>query len=86
MSAIPYGNITSDALREAAEIRDQIDSLQARLVAILGGDAAPAPPKRRGRPPGAAKKKGGKRKISPEGLERIRAAQRKRWAKQKRGK
>ena len=94
MSANPYSNISSDALREAAEIRDQIDSLEARLESILGGGGSvAAPPKRRGRPPGSgsAAASGGapvkrkKRKISPEGLERIRAAQRKRWAKQKRG-
>ena len=102
MSDHSLSNITADALREAADIRDQIESLQARLEAILTGSAVPAAgskkragrPKGSGRGPGrkpgakkkAAKRKGGKRKISAEGLERIRAAQKARWAKAKKGK
>ncbi|MEZ5326811.1 MAG: hypothetical protein R3F19_17320 [Verrucomicrobiales bacterium] len=107
MSDHPLNNISADVLRKAADIRDQIEALQASLVAILSGDAAPAAPKKKpGRPKGsgniqaagasaaiaapakkkASKRKGGKRVISPEGLERIRAAQKARWAKAKKGK
>lgn len=94
-------NISAKNLRAAADIRDRIEELQAQLEAILGGAAAPAAKKPGGRPKGsvtkkratvkvatkkAAKRKGGKRKISPEGLERIRAAQKARWEKHKKGK
>jgi hypothetical protein len=104
MSDHPLNNISADSLRKAADIRDQIEALQASLAAILSGESAPAAPKKKpGRPKGsgstqaakataapakkkAAKRKGGKRTISPEGLERIRAAQKARWAKAKKGK
>lgn len=91
-----YGNISSETLRQAADIRDQIDSLNDRLRSILSGGSAAevsaVAPKRRGRPPGvknvessdsedAAPKKRKKRKMSAEGRERIRAAQKARWAK-----
>jgi hypothetical protein len=110
MSDHPLNNISADALRQAADIRDQIEALQASLDAILTGSAAPAAPKKKpGRPKGSAnkvvaaaaeataetpaasgkkkasKRKGGKRVISPEGLERIRAAQKARWAKVNKG-
>lgn len=99
MSDHPLSNISADALRQAADIRDQIETLQAQLDAILTGTTVVASKKKPGRPKGsgakvaidgskkkAAKRKGGKRKISPEGLERIRAAQKARWAKAKKGK
>ncbi|MCB1094533.1 MAG: hypothetical protein KDN22_03040 [Verrucomicrobiae bacterium] len=96
MNNTQYGDISSDALREAADIRDRIDKLNTELASILtGASAAEAPvvsPKRRGRPPGAKNvvssitrearpQKRRKRKMSPEGIERIRAAQKARWAK-----
>ncbi|MEZ5325822.1 MAG: hypothetical protein R3F19_12265 [Verrucomicrobiales bacterium] len=92
-------NITAIQLREAAEIKDQIDRLETELVAILSGGTPPVPGKRTGRKPGSknkplesaasaptAKKKGGKRKMSPEGRARIVAAQKARWAKIKKSK
>ncbi|MEZ5328163.1 MAG: hypothetical protein R3F19_24225 [Verrucomicrobiales bacterium] len=57
-------NITSEQLRAAATIKDQIAALEADLAAILGGAAAapPAAPagsvtgKKRGRKPGSKNK------------------------------
>ncbi len=64
----------------------EIDAEIARLEqarALLSRSGAPAP-KRRGRPAGAAPThKPAKRVMSAEARERIAAAQRKRWAKQK---
>ena len=74
-------NISASRLREAAKIQGEIERLQARLEKILSGGGRVVAAKKN-----AAKKKRAKRTISPEGLERIRAAQRKRWAKHKRGK
>jgi len=81
--------LSPDALRRAAEVKEQIEALEGELSAILGGET-PSPAKksaRRGRPAGKtpAKKKSTKkkRKLSPEGLARIKAAQAKRWAKVK---
>lgn len=93
MSDYPLSNISADSLRNAAAIQDQIETLGAQLRAILTGEApAKRAYKKRGPKPGskrtattttAAKRKGGSRKISPEGRERIRQAQLKRWAMQK---
>jgi hypothetical protein len=63
----------------------EIDAEIARLEqarALLSGGASPAA--KRGRPAGVAPAtKPAKRVMSPEARERIAAAQRKRWAKQK---
>jgi hypothetical protein len=88
-------NISAEALRKAAAIRDQIESLQAQVAAILSGTAP-----RRGRKPGKRGKKAAKttakagapakrrkkRKLSPEARARIVAAVKARWARQKAGK
>ena len=80
-------NITADALRRAAAIRDQIEKLQAQVTAILNGTAP-----RRGRKPGrvakkvVSKKPRKKRKLSPEARARIVAAVKARWARVKAGK
>lgn len=62
-------NLTPQQLRNAAEIQEQILSLQQELSQILGSEATPPTDTETRR-----------RQISPEGLERIRAAQRRRWA------
>ena len=54
-------NITSEQLREAAAIKDQISRLEADLAALLGGGNASAPTvaapvKKRGRKPGSKNK------------------------------
>ncbi len=66
-------NLTTGQLREIISIKEQIESLQAQLEAITGGDAAPVPPL--GRPSGR-----GRYKRSPAARARMAAAQRARWA------
>ena len=64
-------NLTSKQLRLAADLKDQIESLEQELGQILGSSstpAAPAEPKKR-------------RKVSAAGKARMAAAQRARWAK-----
>ena len=65
-------NLTPTQLRRAAELKEEIDGLNAELGGILGGTAA-APPST-----GAPAKKGG---MSAAGRARIAAAARARWAK-----
>lgn len=94
---------TTEQLRRALQVAEQIESLQSQLDALLGGGSGTGA--KRGRRPGRpaktqtsdtsgveaesapAKKKRGRKKgarvMSPEARERIAAAQRKRWAKQK---
>ncbi len=60
-------------LKEAIQIKEQIESLESRLRHLLSGKAAVAP---------AAKPKG-LRKMSAEGRARIGAAAKARWAKTK---
>jgi hypothetical protein len=62
-------NLTTEQLREIISIKEQIESLQAQLEAIAGGDVAPALHPGRGR-----------YKRSPAARARMAAAQRARWA------
>lgn len=91
-------NLTADALRRAASIREQIETLEAEYSAIISGAPAPATAPRRGRKPGpkpGAKAKAAaaagekparkKRKLSPEARARIVAAVKARWAREKGG-
>lgn len=72
--------LSSSQLKRAADLKDQIEVLNAELAQLLGASAAPmatpapAAPKKRG------PKKGG---MSAEGRARIAAAQKARWAKVK---
>lgn len=69
---------SSDTLKRAAEILQEIESLQAELAGLFGSSAvtsAGTPAKRRGRPPGK------RRKMSPEARARIAAAAKARWAR-----
>ena len=70
-------NVTAQQLRQAADLQERIESLQNQLRGLLGGagKAAQAP---------AARTGVGRRQISAAGIERIRAAQKARWAKVKR--
>jgi hypothetical protein len=83
-----------DQLKRAIAIQEKIAVLQADLAAILGQSGGAAVPARRGRKPKAVVegaeeasetpvKRKKKRTMSPEAREKIAAAQRKRWAKQK---
>ena len=79
----PSSTPTLDQLRRAVQIHEQIERLQTELASILGGTRRGP-----GRPAkavtGAAKKgRKGTRVMSPEAREKIAAAQRRRWAKQK---
>ena len=79
-------NITAKALRRAADLKDQIESLSNELTRILsgGGNGVPSPfSARRGRPPGNGKKPTGKRNMSPAARAKIAAAAKARWAKAK---
>ena len=75
-----------DQLRQAVQIADQIQQLEAQLAAILGSGSAPAAERQVGRPPKqpaeakvkATRKRG---KMSAAGRANIVAAQKARWAK-----
>jgi len=68
---------TAAQLRKAADLSEEIEKLQSELAALLGGaSSAPARQVRAG--------KKAKRKMSAESREKIAAAQRKRWAAEKR--
>lgn len=70
-----------DQLSRAIEVKKQIEKLEAELAAILSGISAP---RGAGRPPKAEKAPGRKkREMSAEAREKIAAAQRLRWSKQK---
>lgn len=81
-----------DQLKRALELSEEIQRLELELRNVLGAAAEPglvesnsataeieAPKKRR------RGRKKGKRTLSPEAIEKIRAGQRKRWAKLKKG-
>ncbi len=73
--ATSLSNLTVAQLQRAAQIKQQIEVLEAELTSVLGG--LPVAKGRRGRPPGGGKGGG----ISAAGRARIAAAQRLRWAK-----
>jgi hypothetical protein len=66
-------NITAQDLRRAADLQEQIETLQSELSALLGETAQ--------QPPVAS----GRRQMSAAGRARIAEAQRARWAKFKTG-
>ena len=77
-SSIP----TVNQLTRALEVTKQIEKLQAELAAIFGGDFKAA--KKLAKAEKAEKTTGKKKRtMSPEAKEKIAAAQRLRWAKQK---
>jgi hypothetical protein len=74
-------NVTSEQLRKAADLKDNIDALQAELNALLGGEV-PAPAQVAIEASQALGNGGRKRrkKVSAEGRANISAAQKARWA------
>jgi hypothetical protein len=66
-------NVSVAQLRQALEIREQIERLENQLAGILGGTSVSAPSRPAGRP-------AGKRGMSEEGRRRIIEAQKARWA------
>jgi hypothetical protein len=71
---------TTAQLKKAVIISEKLDELQAELATLLGGSSKPA---KAAKEPKAPKAKKTKRTMSPEAKAKIAAAQRKRWAKQK---
>lgn len=86
----PPEMIDTQSLKRAIAISEKIEALQAELNSLLGGgwSSGGKAPGKRGRPAKAMSfdvestqpKKRKKRKMSPEALEKIRQAQKKRWA------
>lgn len=68
-------NLSSQQLRQAANLKEKIDGLQTELYAILGGEV-PTPGDAE-TPPAP---KNLRRKVSAKGRARMAAAQRARWA------
>ena len=66
-------NLSAKQLRQAAQIKDQIDALGRRLAKMLGASESPA----------AARGPAKRRTMSASARARIAAAQRARWAKLK---
>lgn len=71
---------TTAQLKKAVQISEKLDALNAELASILGGSSGSG---KSVKEPNAPKEKKTKRTMSPEAKEKIAAAQRKRWAKQK---
>ena len=74
------GNLSSQQLRRALEIKEKIEALESQLDSLLGA-SAPAAAASAPMSAQATKKRGGRRKMSPEARARIVAAQKLRWAK-----
>ncbi len=69
-----FQDLTTTHLRQALQIREQIEFLQDKLEALLGGSGATTTVKKKvGRP-------AGKRTMSAATIEKMRAAQQARWA------
>lgn len=62
-------NLSANQLRRAADIKDELESLETELSRLLGNADGPAAPRKR-------------RKMSAAARAKIAAAQRARWAKQ----
>ena len=71
---------TTAQLKQAVKLSEKLDDLKSELASILGGSSASAKSAKEPKEPKAKKTK---RTMSPEAKEKIAAAQRKRWAKQK---
>ena len=74
-----FHELSTAQLRQALQLREQIETLQQKLSSILGGkDSVPAAKTKgkKGRP-------AGKRTLSPEARAKIAAAQQARWARVK---
>jgi hypothetical protein len=69
-------NVSVQQLKRAVVLREQIEKLEHELAGILGESSAPA---------AASNGTPGRRKMSASARAKIAAAQRARWAKQKKG-
>ena len=69
---LSFQDLTTTQLKQALQIREQIESLQQKLDALLGGPTSTSPKKKVGTT---------KRTVSPEGRAKMAAAQKARWAK-----
>lgn len=69
-----FHDLTTAQLKQAVQMREQIEALQEKLDALLGGKSSDTPKKKLGRPKG-------KRTMSAAGRAKIAAAQKARWAK-----
>jgi hypothetical protein len=72
-------DVTTEQLRRAVSLKEQIESLEQQLASLLGGGAGRVV----GR--GQAGGRGGRRTMSAAARARIAAAQRARWARQRGG-
>lgn len=72
---------SSTTLKRAAALQEKIEKLEKELAAILGGSSGSAQSVKAAKVKPDGRKK--KRTMSPEAREKIAAAQRKRWKKQK---
>ena len=76
--------LTTAQLKQAVQISEKLDVLKSELASIMSGSGSTkAKSVKAPKAPKAKKAKKGKSNMSPEGREKIAAAQRKRWAKQK---
>lgn len=71
-------DISLETLKRAAEIRQQIIDLESELDSLLSSKSAGKKKSSK-----RAKKKAARRKLSPEAIQRIKDAQKRRWAKVK---
>jgi len=78
--------LTPQQLRQAADLKENIDELQEQLDAILGGGEIPSPFAREepGRPENGRRKR--RKQVSAEGRANIAAAAKARWAARRMGK
>lgn len=81
MTTSQSSQLSSDQLRQALQLSEQIDTLERRLNSILGGSSATTSSKAKRGGNGGSPLKG--RKLSPATLRKMRAAQQARWAKVK---
>lgn len=75
--------LTTAQLKQAVKISEKLDALKSELASIMGGSSGSDKNVKAAKEPKAPKAKKAKNTMSPEGREKIAAAQRKRWAKQK---
>ena len=73
---VSFHDITTDQLRQMLHLKERIEFLQGVLSSLRGGAARATATKKK-----VARK--GKRSMSPETIEKMRAAQQARWAAKK---
>jgi len=72
-------NVSVQQLKRAVAVREEIEKLESELAAILGGSPSASTPSSNGAP------KKGRKMMSAAARAKISAAQKTRWAKQKKG-